>query len=133
MVHAGCVSNSGIHPYRLRHEYQDLLSPWDGLHVCTDQTSVYTLIRKNFREWSQNPCKLQEKNPLFRKNSPQRRIEPMTLHQAGQRAQHTTNKLSRPPFCLTRPTRLHFHTLFSQYHYPKSKGDDLLGDCAVAS
>ena len=30
------------------------------------------------------------------KKSPQRRIEPTTLHQAGQRAQHTTNELFRP-------------------------------------
>ena len=36
-------------------------------------------------------------NPLYwKKNSPQRKIEPMTLHQAGQRAQHTTNELYRP-------------------------------------
>ena len=33
------------------------------------------------------------KNPLYQKNSPQRRIKPTMLHQAGQRAQHTTNKL----------------------------------------
>ena len=38
-----------------------------------------------------------EKNPSSRKNSPQRRMEPTTLHQAGQRAQHTTNELFRPP------------------------------------
>ena len=37
-----------------------------------------------------------KKNPLYRTNSPQRRIEPTTLHQVGQRAQHTTNELSRP-------------------------------------
>ena len=36
-------------------------------------------------------------NPLFRKNSPQRRMEPTTLRQAGQRAQHTTNELFWPP------------------------------------
>ena len=39
----------------------------------------------------QNSCKLQGKNPLYRKKSPQRRIEPTTLYQAGQRAQHSTN------------------------------------------
>ena len=27
-------------------ECQDLLSPCDGMHVCTDLISVYTLIRK---------------------------------------------------------------------------------------
>ena len=31
-----------------------------------------------------------------KKNSPQRRIEPTTLHQTGQRAQHTTSELLRP-------------------------------------
>ena len=30
------------------------------------------------------------------KNSPQRRIEPMALHPAGQGAQHTTNERFRP-------------------------------------
>ena len=33
------------------------------------------------------------KIPYTGKNSPQRRIEPWTLHQAGQRAQHTTNEV----------------------------------------
>ena len=43
-------------------------------------------------EWSQNPCYLQGKNPLYwGNNPPQSRIKPMTLHHAGQRAQHTTN------------------------------------------
>ena len=37
----------------------------------------------------------QEKSPLP-ENSPQRRFEPTTLHQAGQRAQHITNELFRP-------------------------------------
>ena len=33
---------------RLGHERQDLLSPCDEMHVCTDWTSVYTLIRRSF-------------------------------------------------------------------------------------
>ena len=33
---------------RLGHERQDLLSPCDKMHVCKDQTSVYTLIRRSF-------------------------------------------------------------------------------------
>ena len=32
---------------RLGHECPDLLSPCDGIHVCKDWTSVYTLIRKS--------------------------------------------------------------------------------------
>ena len=49
-----------------------------------------------FREWSQNPCQLQGKNPLYWKSSPQRRIEPTTLHHAGGLSQHTTSKLFQP-------------------------------------
>ena len=33
---------------RLGHERQDFWIPCDGMHVCTRQTSVYTLIRKSF-------------------------------------------------------------------------------------
>ena len=33
---------------RLGHERQDLLSPCHRMHVCTDWTSIYTLIRKRF-------------------------------------------------------------------------------------
>ena len=40
----------------LGHECQDLLSLCNGMHVCTDWTSIYTLKQKNFRDWSQNPC-----------------------------------------------------------------------------
>ena len=32
----------------LGHECQGLLSPCDEMHVCTDWTSVYTLIQNNF-------------------------------------------------------------------------------------
>ena len=35
---------------RLGHECQDLLCAWDGMHVRTDHISVYTHIRKSFRE-----------------------------------------------------------------------------------
>ena len=37
------------------------------------------------------------KNPVYRKNSPQRRIEPTTLHQSGQQAQQATSELFRLP------------------------------------
>ena len=38
-----------------------------------------------------------EKSPPPDKKSSQRSIEPTTLHQAGQRAQHTTNEIFRSP------------------------------------
>ena len=53
--------------YSLGHECQDLVSPCDGMHMCTDYTSVYTLIGKSFGEWSQKPCKLPWTNPLYRR------------------------------------------------------------------
>ena len=70
---AVCLSSAFT---RLGHERKNLLSLCDGMHVWTDQTSVYTLIRKSFGEWSQNPCLLQVKNPLYWKNSPQRGSSP---------------------------------------------------------
>ena len=33
---------------RLGHECRGLLSPCTGVHVCTDKTSIYILIQKNF-------------------------------------------------------------------------------------
>ena len=43
------------------------------------------------------PMLAPRENRLYGKKSPPRRIESMTLHPAGQRAQHTTNDLSPPP------------------------------------
>ena len=39
----------------LGHEYQDLLSPRDGIHVCTDYTSIYTLIPKSLGGMESEP------------------------------------------------------------------------------
>ena len=54
------------------------------------------------------------KNPLYWKNSPQRRIEPATLHHAGQRAQHTTNELFWPPLTLVQT--------YNQRHWSSTDG-----------
>ena len=48
------------------------------------------------KEFWGNGVKTHVKSPLPEKKSPQRRIEATTLHQAGQRAQHTPNELFRP-------------------------------------
>ena len=67
------------------------------MHVFTDQTSVYNLIRQSFGGMESAPTLTPRgKSPLPEKNSPHRRIEPMTLHQAGQRTQHITNELFLP-------------------------------------
>ena len=67
---------------RLGHECQDLLSPWDGLHVCTDWISVYTLIWKSFGGMeSEIMLTPRETFPLL---EAQRRVDPATLHFAEQ-------------------------------------------------
>ena len=60
----------------------------------------FALIRKSFQGMESEPMLTsREKFPLPEKNSPQRSIEPTTLHQAGQRVQHTTNEpLPLPSF-----------------------------------
>ena len=64
--------------------------------MCAQTRPRFTLSsERDFGEWSQNLCELQGKNSFHQKNSPQRRIKPMMLHQAGQ-AQDTPNKLFRP-------------------------------------
>ena len=50
---------------RLGNGWQDLLSPCDGVHVCIDKTSVYTLIRKSFGGMESEPMLTPtEKSPL---------------------------------------------------------------------
>ena len=39
----------------LGHECQDLLSLCNGMHVCTDQTLVYSLIGKSFGGMESEP------------------------------------------------------------------------------
>ena len=51
----------------LGHERQDLLSPCHGMHVCTDETLVYTLIRKRME--SDPMLTPREKLPLPEKSS----------------------------------------------------------------
>ena len=52
---------------RLGHECQDLLSSCDGMHVCTDWTSVYTLFRKFFggMESVNNSIRFSQDSQLF--------------------------------------------------------------------
>ena len=88
MVHAGCVFLL-LAFTRLGHECQDILSLCNGMHECTDYTSVYTLIQKSFGGTEPEPMLTpREKYPL---PEAQRRIEPKALHHAGQRVQYTTD------------------------------------------
>ena len=60
--------------------------------MCAQTRPVYTLIQKSFWGMESEPI-----GKISSTVSPQRRIKPMTLHRAGQWAQHTTNMLFRPP------------------------------------
>ena len=53
----------------LGHEHQDLLSLSDGRHVCTDYTSVYTVIQKSLGGMESEPMlSPREIYPLQQKN-----------------------------------------------------------------
>ena len=67
----------------LGHECQDLLSPCDGMHVCTDWTSVYTLIRKSFGDMESEPMLTPwEKSPFLEKIASSRTASPTHYQQA---------------------------------------------------
>ena len=77
----------------LRHKCQDLLSPCDVMHMCTDETSS---LKEFFGEWSQNQCKTPREKSLL-ENFSSGGVNPWCLHQAGQRAQHTNSWAIRAP------------------------------------
>ena len=67
-------------------------------YMCAQTRPRFILSSKQVWEGMESePMKLQGKNPLCGENSPQRRIEPMTLQQTAQGAQHNTNELFGPP------------------------------------
>ena len=104
MVHAGCVFVASIHLWRTWMSGSCESAQWNacvhrldlGLYSHLKEfwgngvrTSVYTLIRKSFGGMESEPILTpKEKSPLL---EVQRRVEPMTLHHTGQRAQHTIN------------------------------------------
>ena len=76
---------------RLGHECQELWSLYDGMRVCADQTSVYTLIRKSLRGMESEPMLTpREKSPLPENFSSE---EDRTHDAASSRtaSQHTTS------------------------------------------
>ena len=67
-------------------------SVWWNAYVHRLDLGLYSYPKEFWGQWSQNPCWIHGKNPLYQKNSPQRKIELMMLRQAGQWAEHTTNE-----------------------------------------
>ena len=81
----------------LGHECQDLLSPCNGMQVCTNYTSVYTLIRKNFGGMESEPMLTPSEESSLPKKFSSEEDRTHDAASTGQRAQHTTNELFRPP------------------------------------
>ena len=86
MVHAGCVFAAGIHPSRTWMS-GSCESAWWNACVHRLDLGLYS----HPKEFLGNGVKTHvnfkgKKNPLYRKTFLQRRIEPTTLHLAGQRA-----------------------------------------------
>ena len=94
MVRDGCVSAAGIDPPRTRMLGSFESVQWNAC-VHRQDLSLY-LHPKEFGGMESEPMLTpREKFPLP-ENSPERRMEPRTLHQAGQGAHHSTNKLVWP-------------------------------------
>ena len=78
----GCVYVASIH--------MNLWILCDGMDVCTDYTSIYSLIQKSLGGGKESGATLTlRQNPS--QPGTQRRVEPTMLHHVGQRARHATN------------------------------------------
>ena len=89
-LHGGCMLGvfvAGIHPSRTWMS-GSFVSVWWNACVHRLDLGLYS-HPKVFLEWSQNPCWLQGKNPLYWRL--RGRSDPATLHHVGQGAQHTTH------------------------------------------
>ena len=119
MVHTGCVFVASIHPSRTWMSGSFEFVRWNA---CVHRLDLGLYSHpKEFGGGIESESMLTPReNSLCRKNSPQRRIEPMMLHQAGQRAQHTTNELFQPPKSpsyFDPPPQHHFFDHHHQHHH----------------
>ena len=79
---------------RLGHECQDLLSLCNGMHRL--DLGLYSHPKEFGGNGVRTHVNSKGKIPSTRKKSPQRRIEPTTLHPTRQWAQHIANELFQP-------------------------------------
>ena len=97
MVHAGCVFVVGIHQSRTIKSESFESVRWNACVHRLD-LSLYSHPKEFWGNGVRTHINSKGKIPATGKISPQRRIEPTTPHQVGQRVQHTTNELFRPPW-----------------------------------
>ena len=106
MVHAGCVFVTGIHPSRTWTSGSFESVRWNACVHRLD-FGLYSHPKEFWGNGVGTHVNSKGKIPSTGKNSPQRRIEPTTPHQAGQRARHSTNwAIPPPPPPPTTPSRL---------------------------
>ena len=90
MVHAVCVFVASICPSRtwMSGSFESM-----GWNACVPRLDLhlYYHLKEFWGNGFRTHVNSKGKNILYRKNPPQRRIKPTMLHQAGQRAKHTTN------------------------------------------
>ena len=90
MVHAGCVFVAIIHLSRTW-MWGSFESVWWNACVHRQDLGLYSHPKEFFGNGVRTHVNSNGKIPSMGKNPPQRRTEPMTLHNAGHQAQHTTN------------------------------------------
>ena len=120
----------------LGHEHQDLWSLCDGMHVCMDKTSIYTLTRKSFGGMESEPMLTPRgKSPLPEKILPRGGLNPR--HCIKQDSEPSTLSTSYPGpifHCITLlsasdGTSLNVGCLTSQQHANVFQGQICSGNC----
>ena len=119
MVHAGCVFVAGVHSSRTWMSGSLESVRWNA---SVQRLDFGLFSHSNEFGGVRTHVNSKGKIPSTGKNSPQRRIEPKTLHQAGQRAQDTTNELFRPPKLFNKAIESHHKWTLRQKI--KTKGYD---------
>ena len=100
MVHAWCVFVAGIHPSRTRTSGSFESVRWNACMHRLD-LGLYSYPKDFWGNEVRTHVNSKGKITSTGKNSPQGRIEPTTLHQAGQRAQDTANEVIQPCFLIS--------------------------------
>ena len=95
MVHAGCVFVAGIHPSRTWMSGSFESVQWNACVHRLD-LGLYSHPKEFWGIGVRTHVSSNGKIPYTRKKFPQRRLEPMLLHQEGQQAQHITSELFQP-------------------------------------
>ena len=99
MVHAGCVFIAGIHPFMTQTSVSFESAQWNACMHWLD-LDLYSHLEEFLGNGVRTHANSKGKSPLPKA---QRRVKPVTLHHAGQRAQNTTYWAIPAPYDLSLP------------------------------